>query len=504
MTLSCSCPFSVSQRLNDSQRYKHSRSDSTSERLCLCICKNMQIRKIIDWKICIFLLNSILFYAKIRLKGADYMLKRKIYHNLLEWKNKKEHTCLLVKGARQIGKTFIIDLFGRENYKSYIYVNFIEMPQTKDIFDGELSADEIYKRLTLVMPEVQYIENDTLIFLDEIQECPNARTALKFLAIDGRFDVVASGSLLGIRYKEVASIPVGYEEPVEMYSLDFEEFLWAMGYDDKKIAAIREYFDRKEKVPEAVHEKMMSLLREYIVVGGMPAVVNKFVETHHFGEVHKIQQAILESYYDDISKYAANTEKPKVKNAYLSIPKQLAKENKKFQFSVVEKKATARKYENSIEWLRDASLVRMCYNVSAPDFPLTAYEKENQYKLYTSDIGLLVAMFEFDMKKAVIDNTLKGNVKGGIYENLVIDILSKRGYKLCYYRTDNGSVEIEFLMTKDAQVIPIEVKAGNGSTISLNRLLEKEDIPFGYKLISGNVGVTDKKIVLPLYMAMFI
>lgn len=432
------------------------------------------------------------------------MLKRKFYDKLIEWKNKKSHTCLLVKGARQIGKTFIIDLFGRENYQSYIYINFIEMPQTKDIFNGELSADEIYKRLTLVMPDVVYIENDTLIFLDEIQECPNARTALKFLALDGRFDVIASGSLLGISYKEVSSIPVGYEEPVEMYSLDFEEFLWAVGYDEEKISVLREYFDKKETVPESVHNKMMSLLREYITIGGMPAVVNRFIETQHFGEVQTIQQMILDSYFDDISKYASNTEKPKVKNAYLSIPKQLAKENKKFQFSVVEKKATARKYENSVEWLRDASLVRMCYNVAAPDFPLTAYEKDNQYKLYTSDIGLLVAMYGFDMKKAVIDNTLKGNVKGGIYENLILDMMSKRCYKLNYYRTDNGSTEIEFLMTKDAQVIPIEVKAGNGSTISLNTLLEKEDIPYGYKLISGNVGVNGKKIVLPLYMAMFI
>lgn len=200
------------------------------------------------------------------------MLKRKFYDKLIEWKNKKSHTCLLVKGARQIGKTFIIDLFGRENYQSYIYINFIEMPQTKDIFNGELSADEIYKRLTLVMPDVIYIENDTLIFLDEIQECPNARTALKFLALDGRFDVIASGSLLGISYKEVSSIPVGYEEPVEMYSLDFEEFLWAVGYDEEKISLLRKYFDKKEKVPESVHDKMMYLLREYIAIGGMPAV----------------------------------------------------------------------------------------------------------------------------------------------------------------------------------------------------------------------------------------
>lgn len=432
------------------------------------------------------------------------MLKRKFYDRLIEWKNNKNQSCLLVKGARQIGKTYIIDYFGKNNYASYIYINFIESPQTKDIFNDELSAEEIYKRMTLIMPEIKFVENDTLIFLDEIQECPNARTALKFLAIDGRFDVVASGSLLGISYREVTSIPVGYETQVEMYSLDFEEYLWAIGYEETKIQILKEYFDRQEKVPEAIHKTMMKHLREYITVGGMPAVVNQFIKNKHFGEVQEQQQRILDSYFDDISKYASKTEKPKVKNCYLSVPKQLAKENKKFQFSVVEKKATARKYENSVEWLRDANLVRLCYNVSAPEFPLAAYEKGEQYKMYISDIGLLVALYGFEIKKTIIDDTLGGNAKGGIYENLIADMLTKRGYKLNYYRTDNGSVEVEFLISKDAKIIPIEVKANNGSTVSLNEMLKRDDIPYGYKLISGNVGVNEKKIVMPLYMAMFL
>ncbi|MCM1007560.1 MAG: ATP-binding protein [Ruminococcus flavefaciens] len=432
------------------------------------------------------------------------MLKRKFYDTLIEWKNNNNQSCLLVKGARQIGKTYIIDYFGKNNYTSYIYINFIESPQTKDIFNDELSAEEIYKRMTLIMPEIKFVENNTLIFLDEIQECPNARTALKFLAIDGRFDVVASGSLLGISYREVPSIPVGYETQVEMYSLDFEEYLWAIGYEESKISILKEYFDKQEKVPEAVHNTMMKHLREYITVGGMPAVVNQFIRNKHFGEVQEQQQRILDSYFDDISKYASKTEKPKVKNCYLSVPKQLAKENKKFQFSVVEKKATARKYENSVEWLSDANLVRLCYNVSTPEFPLAAYEKGEQYKMYLSDIGLLVALYGFEIKKTIIDDTLSGNAKGGIYENLIADMLIKRGYKLNYYRTDNGSVEVEFLISKDAKIIPIEVKANNGSTVSLNEMLKRNDIPYGYKLISGNVGVNDKKIVMPLYMAMFL
>lgn len=432
------------------------------------------------------------------------MLKRKFYNTLLDWKNQKKQSCLLVKGARQIGKTFILDYFGKTTYKSYIYINFIETPLAKDIFDGELTAVEIYKRMTLVMPQIRFIEGDTLIFLDEIQECPNARTALKFLAIDDRYDVAASGSLLGISYREVASIPVGYETQIEMFSLDFEEYLWALGYEENSISALREYFEMQKKVPEAIHETMMKHLREYITVGGMPAVVNQFVATQHFGEVQEQQLQILDSYFDDISKYASKTEKPKVKNCYLSIPKQLAKENKKFQFSVVEKKATARKFENSIEWLRDANLVRLCHNVASPEFPLAAYEKEEQYKLYLSDIGLLVALYGFDMKKAIIDDTLKGNAKGGIYENLIADMLTKCGHKLYYYRTANGSMEVEFLISKEAEIVPIEVKANNGSTISLNQMLKRDDIPFGYKLISGNVGTNGKKIVMPLYMAMFL
>lgn len=432
------------------------------------------------------------------------MLKRKFYNKLLDWKKNKDKSCLLVKGARQIGKTYIIDYFGRQNYQSYIYINFIESPKVSDIFEGELSANEIYKRMTLVFPEIKFIEKDTLIFLDEIQQCPNARTALKFLAIDNRYDVIASGSLLGISYREVTSIPVGYEIQMEMHSLDFEEYLWAIGYEEDAILILKEYFDKLEKIPDVVHKEMIKNLREYISIGGMPAVVKKYIENRHFGEVQIEQQKILDSYFDDISKYASNTEKPKVKNCYLSVPKQLAKENKKFQFSVVEKKSTARKYENSIEWLRDANLVRLCYNVNTPEFPLNAYEKEDQYKMYISDIGLLVAMYGFEMKKAIIDDDLTGNAKGGIYENLIADILTKRGYKLNYYRTENGSIEVEFLISKEVKVIPIEVKANQGSTISLNEMLKRKDIPFGYKLISGNIGVNDKKIVLPLYMAMFL
>jgi predicted AAA+ superfamily ATPase len=236
----------------------------------------------------------------------------------------------------------------------------------------------------------------------------------------------------------------------------------------------------------------------------MPAVINRYLETNNFGEVHKEQEKILNSFLDDISKYASMTEKPKARNCFLSVPRQLAREYKKFQFSIVEKGATTRKYGNSLEWLRDANLIRFCFNVTTPSFPLAAYEREDQYKIYLNDIGLLVAMYGFEIKKEIIENILKGPAKGGIYENLIADILIKKGCKLNYYKADNSSQEIDFLLNSDGAVIPVEIKSGTGPSISLDNILSNPDKKKGYKLTSGNVGQTGKKITLPLYMAMFL
>ncbi|MCL2762263.1 MAG: ATP-binding protein [Treponema sp.] len=432
------------------------------------------------------------------------MLKRKMMQTLIDWKAGKKSECLLVKGARQIGKTFIIEKFGKDQYKNYVYLNFLENPGLKAIFEESLEANEIYKKLSLVFFNIELVPGNTLIFIDEIQECPNARTALKFLAIDNKYDVIASGSLLGISYKEVSSIPVGYETQVEMHSLDFEEFLWAVGYNEQAIGYVKEYYKSLEKIPELINTQMMRYLREYAVIGGMPAVINRYLETNNFSEVQKEQDKILNSFLDDISQYASMTEKPKAKNCFLSIPKQLVKEYKKFQFSIVEKSATARKYANSLEWLRDANLIRFCYNVSTPAFPLTAYEREDQYKIYLNDIGLLTAMYGFEIKKEIINNTLKGAAKGGIYESLIADILIKKNTRLNYYKADDNSQEIEFLINKDGAVVPIEVKSGNNPSVSLNNLLQKPDIKIGYKFITGNIGQQDKKITMPLYMAIFL
>lgn len=439
------------------------------------------------------------------------MLKRKMYDRLLEWKKNKGTECLLIKGARQVGKTYLVRQFGANEYESFIEINFHMQSNLKSIFEGELSSEEIFKRITANIPGVKLIYGKTLLFLDEIQKCANARTALKFLAQDERFDVIASGSLLGLAYgqdadkevKEVDSIPVGYEKPLMMYSLDFEEFLWAYGYNDDTIDYLRRFYDSKEKIPTEINEKYDMILREYLVVGGMPEVVANFMEYKDFGKVQEIQDKILSSYADDISQHAKGAEKVKVRKCYDSIPRQLARENRKFKYSEVESKATARKFGDSVQWLHDANMAYICCNSSMPMLPLKAYEKENEFKLYINDTGLLMAMFGFATKQALLNGKLKGPAKGGIYENFVAETLIKNGYSLHYYKPDDNS-ELEFVIEKDGEVVPIEVKAGNTATKSLNKFIEEFEPSVAYKLISGNIGLNETKLSLPHYLAMFI
>lgn len=434
------------------------------------------------------------------------MLKRKFYNKLLDWKKKANKKPLFVRGARQIGKTYIIDYFGKTNYSSYIYINFLENSEYKRIFDGALDAATIYSRMSLMIQSTRFTKNDTLIFLDEIQECGNARTALKFLAQDARYDIVVSGSLLGVQYKNVKSIPVGYEEPVTMHSLDFEEFLWAKGYSQEHISALQDSFLERRKVDDFINDVMHKELREYMVIGGMPAVVQQFIEKRNFAEADEIQRQIVSDYLDDIMNYASEVEKPKIRNCFLSIPRQLARENenRKFKYAEVEKGVGARKYINSVEWLRDASMAEMAHNLTAPLFPLSAYEDESAFKLYLSDIGLLTSLYGFETKAAIINQTISGSVKGALYENLIATGIVRRGYALRYLQDRRIPMEVEFLLEKKGKVVPVEVKASNASTASLNGLLERDDIEFGYKFTSGNVGVAGKKITLPHYMMMFI
>ena len=435
-------------------------------------------------------------------------LKRKFYDFLVGWKTSKRTECLLVKGARQIGKTFIIRKFGRENYEHFLEINFIFNPEFISVFEGDISADQIFSRISAVRQDFRFVPGRTLLFLDEIQECPNARTALKTLAMSDKCDVIASGSLLGIKYKNKKkvprSIPVGYERQVTMHSLSFEEFLWAFGYESAQFDYLRGFFERREAVPEAVNGKFHELIRQYAVVGGMPEVVSRFVESRHYGDVQETQDAILAAIIDDIHKYADKTDVPKIESCYRAIPRILAMENRKFKYSEVEKGGSARKYLDSVDWLNAAHLSSQAECVTTPEAGLSGYVRDGWFKLYLSDVGLLMARLGPLVKRQLLDGSLSGSVKGGIYENLISGILERNGFPLYYHKTESGDVEMEFVIENDDGVIPVEVKSTNGATQSLNKLLRRNHIPYGYKLTAGNVGVKDKKVTIPHYMAMFL
>ena len=434
------------------------------------------------------------------------MLKRKIYGNLLEWKNSRKaeqiKKCLLIKGARQVGKSFIVKEFGRNEYQSFLCIDFYREPALKSVFDGDLTSEEILKRITANIQNFRLVPGDTLIFLDEIQRCGNARTAIKFLAEDMRFDVISSGSLMGLTYGEdddddvevPESVPVGYESQITMYSLDFEEFLWAYGYDETAISVLRSYYESGETVPESIHNKFESLFREFMVVGGMPEAVADFAVNKDFNRVNKIQNDIISEYKDDISKHARGKEKQYVRMCYDAVPKQLAKELKKFQYTSVERGQNRRKYGGSVQWLKDSEIVNACYNISEPYLPLMANAREDQFKLYINDTGLLCCMYGFETKLAVLNDTIKGNARGGLYENVIAECLLKRGYVLYYFKPDSEH-EIEFL---------IEVKAGNNSTPSLNDFINRFTPSVAYKLIGGRNGISGAKTTLPHYFVMFI
>lgn len=433
------------------------------------------------------------------------MLRRKIYDKLLAWKNNKgKKDAILLRGVRQCGKTYIVREFGKREYKNFIEINFIERPDMQAVFSGNLDVDNMVQQIKLSMPGCQFIPGETLLFLDEIQDVPNARTSLKFWTQDGRFDCIASGSLLGMDYKNEVSIPVGYERQLIMRTLDFEEFIWALGAEVNLKEMLAPYVDGAKRVPEAMHNSLNKYLQEYMVVGGLPEVVDTYIATKDFYQVHLLQEKILRDYQDDIAKYALNQDKIKAKQCFLSIPRQLSKENHKFQYSVVEKKATARKFTSSLDWLHNAGLIDFAYNVNSPWFPLKAHVKEDQFRVYLCDIGLLVAMYGYQLKIALLSDALEGPATGGIYESLVADILAKRGEELYYYKKEDSTLEIEFILERDCKLVPVEVKARKGSTRSLNELLKMDNIERGYKLTAQNTGVVEKKITLPLYMAAII
>lgn len=431
------------------------------------------------------------------------MLKREIEIKLVEWKNQVDKKCLIISGARQVGKTYIVEKFAKKNYEHFVEINFVENPTAKKIFDGDLDITTILANISLYLPEQStLIPNKTLIFLDEIQACPNARTALKFFAIDKRFDVIASGSLLGINYEQVSSYPTGYVEFLEMNPLSFKEFLWANGVDESVISIIKNCLKNKSVVNEAMNSKLLEYFKQYIVVGGMPNIVNTFVNNHNFEETLNLQRNILIDYKNDIAKYAQSTEKVKAKACFESIPAQLAKKNKKFMYSAFDKNGKSQKYSGSINWLIDAGIVNICNNVSTLDLPLIAYKEENYFKLYMADTGLLVSMLDDGTNAQIMEGNL-GIYKGAIFENIIAQILHTNGNKLYFYNRNN-TLELDFVLSKNAQITPVEVKANNNKAKSLSTILKENKNMQGIKLVYGNVGQIGNMLTLPLYMAMFL
>ena len=433
------------------------------------------------------------------------MLKRKIEQNLINWKNTENRKPLIIKGCRQCGKTFSVMDFAKKNYKNVVYLNFYENPDYAAVFAGSLEIDNIILMLSALLGSAAVFEaGETVLILDEIQECPDARTALKFFRIDGRFDVIGTGSLLGVKGygKEPKSVPVGSETVIDMYPLDFEEFLWANGITESIISVLSQHLETETPVPEALHNRMKQLLLQYTVVGGMPDVVQTFVNTRQMNEVLRMQRDIVRSYEDDMVKYVDDKDKVRIKECFQSIPRQLSKENKKFQYAVVKKGSTASRYAGSLQWIEDAGIISRCYNLSITELPLDGNAEEDVFKVYMKDCGLFVSMLEDGTQYEILQGSLYG-YKGAIFENLIADIFAKMGRKLYYFHKNSG-LEIDFVMRYKGKCTLVEVKASTGNAKSTKTILnhpEKYHVYHAVKLGDYNIGQTGQMLTLPLYMA---
>lgn len=435
------------------------------------------------------------------------MLKRKITVSIENWAKTKNKKCLVIQGARQTGKTCSIEEYAKNHYEEVVEINFKEMPSAMEIFAGDLTVDTMLMALRFRFPDKKITPGKTLLFLDEIQECEEAITSLKFWALDNRYDVIVSGSLLGIDYKRASSYPVGYVDYLRMYGMDFEEFLWAMGITEDMIEGIKGYFINQAIVPEVIHSQMMKYYRQYIAIGGMPEVVQKYVDTKDFREVDRLQRSLLLGYQYDIAHYAVAEEKVKAEKCYLSLAKQLLdKENHKFQYKEVEHGGRAQKYFSSIEWLLRADIIHLSKLVTDIRVDLEDYAREDFFRAYTTDLSMLMAMKDFSVKQHIVENTLERNTKGGIFECAIADALYKKGYHLYFYKNETSKREIDCIIQKDGRVVPIEIKSGNTRANSLRAIMKKHaDILYGIKFADSNIGVSEEGIItLPLYMVVFL
>ena len=421
------------------------------------------------------------------------MLKRKVDSYLEEWYKNPDHKPLIINGARQIGKTMSVRAFGKAHYESVVEMNFVLEEKYRSIFDDGYEVDTILKNISMLNPKVKLIPGETLLFFDELQKCPNCATSLKSFCQDGRYDVICSGSLMGIYYEEIESNAVGFKEDYQMHSLDFEEFLWAKGYSEEQVEDLYRHMDT-----------LMGHFKDYMSIGGMPEVVAMFVRNGHFGGTLKLMQQLLKDYEEDITKYAKNTDKAKILAVYNHITTFLGKENKKYQITKVARGARSREYIGSVEWLREAGVVNVCYCLSNAELPLKGNYEANMYKLYYHDTGLLIASLDEEAQQDLRENRNFGTYKGAIYEHIVGEMLIKSGYEqLYYYINDSPALEMDFFVRDADSLIPVEVKAKDNATPSLNHLIDWKsypDVKYGIKLGYKNIGWNGKFYTFPYFL----
>lgn len=428
------------------------------------------------------------------------MLKRKIDLFLKEWLNNKNRLPLIVKGARQIGKTTSIMEFANKNYESVVNINFINNKEYKNAFESN-DVNNIISYLSILNPNFKFIPHKTLIFIDEVQEYPNACSSLKFFKLDGRYDVICSGSLLGIHYNRIHSISVGFKEDYTMHSLDFEEFLWAKGYDENQINFIFSFLKDLKSLPEAIFEKLNVLFKQYIYCGGMPRIVDEYVQSNVFNEVFSLQKQLYIDYEEDITKYVEGLDVSKVKNIYKHITPQLAKDNHKFQITKLGHGARSKEYKGCEEWLRDAGVINIAYNLQSFDLPLKGNEIDNYFRIYYSDTSLLLSSIDEESKKDFIINGNYQIYNGALFENIVAEALTKQGYEdIFFYKNDSATIELDFVIRVKNEIIPIEVKAKKGRAKSLRTLLDENIVNYGIKLSNNNIGFDGKIFTIPSFL----
>lgn len=439
------------------------------------------------------------------------MYKRKIESIFQSWLDDTSHKPLVVKGVRQCGKTSSVMDFALRHFKNVIYLDFREHPDYKKFFTPNLEVDAIIMRITAAMPSIEVEAGETCFVFDEIQDCPRARGSLKYFHLDGRYEVMCTGSLLGVngymtpeekKEDEEASIPVGFEEIVDMYPMDFEEWLWANGINKLHFDYLKKCLESESPVEEALHDRFRELLNQYVVVGGMPEVVTTFLETKQIGKVLSVQRRIVDEYKSDMMKYAAKTDKSRIRECFESIPAQLAREYKKFSYTVVRPNGRGRDYAGSLQWIEDAGIIRRCYNTEITELPLDGHRIQSEFKVYMADVGLLVAMLEEGIQSSILQGDLL-SYNGAIKENLLADVFGKMGRKLYYYHKDGG-VELDFLMRYKGKCMPVECKATTGNAKSMRTVLkhpEKYHIESAMKLGDYNVGRSEQLLTLPMYMA---